>query len=127
MEKKPMKVIVPLDEQAGQSSKVCGHFGSAPFYAVADMDANTIEIIPNASNHHDHGSCTPAGFFSGLGISVLLCNGIGAGAAAKLQSMGIAVYMAEMAPTLEETLRRFNSGVLKKVTPQQACQGHGCH
>lgn len=126
-EKKPMKVIVPLDKQAGLTSKVCGHFGSAPFYAVADMDANTFEIIPNSSNHHDHGSCTPAGFFSGLGISALLCNGIGAGAAAKLQSMGIAVYRAEMAPTLEESLRRFSTGILKKMTPQQTCQGHGCH
>lgn len=122
-----MKVIVPLDEQAGQNSKVCAHFGSAPFYAVADTEADTIEIIPNASIHHDHDQCTPAVFFSGLGINVLLCNGIGAGAVAKLQAMGIDVYMSEMAPTLEEALKRFSSGILRKITPQQTCQGHSCH
>jgi len=115
---------VPLDEQAGQNSKVCAHFGSAPFYAVADTEADTIEIIPNASIHHDHDQCTPAVFFSGLGINVLLCNGIGAGAVAKLQAMGIDVYMS---PTLEEALKRFSSGILRKITPQQTCQGHSCH
>ncbi|NTX00042.1 MAG: hypothetical protein HGB35_09000, partial [Geobacteraceae bacterium] len=104
-----MTVIVPFDEQAGQSSKVCDHFGSAPFYAIADIEAGMLEIIPNESMHHDHGQCTPASFFSGLGIDVLLCNGIGGGAVAKLQAMGIDVYMAAMAPTLEEALRRFNS------------------
>ncbi|MBZ4218840.1 MAG: NifB/NifX family molybdenum-iron cluster-binding protein [Chlorobium sp.] len=122
-----MKIIVPLTEQAGQKSRVSDHFGSAPFFAVADTDKDSIEIIPNASMHHDHGQCTPADFFLQLGINVLLCNGIGAGAIAKLQMMGIDVYMAEQSPTLEEALQRFSNGVLTKATARQACQGHGCH
>jgi predicted Fe-Mo cluster-binding NifX family protein len=77
--------------------------------------------------HHDHGQCTPADFFSQLGIDVVLCNGIGAGAIARLQMMGIDVYMAELSQTLEEALTRFSSGLLAKVTSQQACQGHSCH
>ncbi|ACF43589.1 NifB/NifX family molybdenum-iron cluster-binding protein [Pelodictyon phaeoclathratiforme] len=122
-----MKVIIPLIEQADLNSKLSEHFGSAPFFAVADMEKNSIEIIPNASMHHDHGQCTPADFFSQHGIDVVLCNGIGAGAIARLQMMGIDVYMAELSKTLQEALTRFSNGLLAKVTPQQACQGHGCH
>ncbi len=122
-----MKIIVPLHEQAGMHSIVSEHFGSAPFFAVADTEANSVEFIPNASMHHDHGQCTPADFFSQLGINVVLCKGIGAGAIAKLQRMGIEVYMAEQSPTLEEALLRFNNKTLTKATTLHACQGHGCH
>jgi predicted Fe-Mo cluster-binding NifX family protein len=122
-----MKVIIPLDEQAGQNSRMSEHFGSAPFYAVADTEDASIEIIPNASMHHDHGQCTPVNFFSELGIKVLLCNGIGAGAVAKLQMIGIDVYSAAMSATLEEALTRFSHGSLTKLTSQHVCQGHGCH
>ncbi len=122
-----MKIIVPLEEQAGEQSKVCAHFGSAPFYAVADAEAGTFEIIINTSMHHQHGQCTPADYFAELGVGALICIGIGAGAIAKLRMMGIEVYMASMATNLEEVLTQFTLGTLEKVTPQHACQGHGCH
>jgi predicted Fe-Mo cluster-binding NifX family protein len=122
-----MNVIVPLDEQAGQNSRMSEHFGSAPFYAIADTVTGSFEIIPNTSMHHDHGQCTPVNFFSELKINVLLCNGIGAGAVAKLQMIGIEVYSAAMAETLEEALTRYNNGSLKQINSQHACQGHGCH
>ena len=122
-----MKIIVPLEEQSGVQSKVCAHFGSAPFYAVADTEAGSFEIIINTSMHHDHGQCTPADYFAELGVSALICIGIGAGAIAKLRMMGIEVYMASMGANLEEVLAAFSHGTLTKVTPQHACQGHGCH
>ena len=122
-----MKVIVPLDEQAGKTSRMSEHFGSAPFYAVADTEAGSFEIIQNTSIHHDHGQCTPADFFAEQGINVLLCKGIGAGAIAKLQMMGIEVYMATMASTLGDALSQFSLGILPKLTPQHACHGHDCH
>ncbi len=123
-----MKVIIPLNENdGGQKSKVSDHFGSAPFFGTADTETNSFEIIANASMHHDHGQCTPADFFSQLGIGAVVCNGIGAGAVAKLQMMGIDVYMALQSQTFEEALRCFNDGLLAKVTSRQTCQGHGCH
>ena len=122
-----MKVIVPLNDQMGNTSTICDHFGSAPYYAVADMEVGSFEIIVNTSMHHDHGQCTPADFFSELGVSALICIGIGAGAIAKLRMLGIDVFMASKATTLGEALTQFSLGALKKVTPQQACQGHGCH
>ena len=127
MKNKEMKVIVPLDEQAGQSSKMSEHVGSAPFFAVANTDSDLFEIIVNDCMHNYHGQCNPPDFFSKLGISALLCHDIEAGAVHKLQRMGIAVYMTAIVPTLEEALLLFKRGTLKKVTPQEACQGHTCH
>jgi len=122
-----MKVIVPLDEQAGQSSKISEHVGSAPFYAIADTETDSFEIIANDCVHNYHGQCNPPDFFSKLGISALLCHGIEAGAVHKLQIMGIAVYMTVIVSTLEEALLLFKRGTLKKVTPQEVCEGHACH
>ncbi len=122
-----MKVIVPLDEQAGQSSKISEHFGSAPFYAVADTEVDSLEIIANDCMHHDHGQCNPPDFFSKLGVSALLCHGIETGAVHKLQKMGMTVYITTIVTTLEEALLLFKRGTLKKVTPQEACHGHACH
>ncbi|ACF46572.1 MAG: NifB/NifX family molybdenum-iron cluster-binding protein [Prosthecochloris sp.] len=122
-----MKVITPLDENEGALSKVCEHFGSAPFFAVSDTETGTIEIIVNGDSHHDHGQCTPADAFTGMGVDAVVCNGIGARAAARLQASGIDIYMAGFASTLEDALNRFKGGALKKVGLKQACEGHDCH
>ena len=122
-----MKVIVPLNEKAGQNSKTSEHFGSAPFFAITDTVTGSLEIIANTSMHHNHGKCTPADLFSQLKIDAVLCNGIGAGAVARLQMIGIEVYMAARASTLEEALTLFSKGKLTKVTAQQTCQAHACH
>lgn len=122
-----MKIIVPLDEYNGPGSKVCDHFGSAPFFALVDMVAGEVEIIDNKNMHHDHGACTPADMFTGLGASAMVINGIGARAAAKMQSFGMDIYMAGEATTLIGVIERFGNGLLNKLEAQQTCQGHGCH
>lgn len=122
-----MRVVIPLDESAGRASKVCDHFGSAPFFAVSDTETGAFEITANGDSRHDHGQCTPADVFTGMDVAAVICNGIGARAASRLQMSGIVVYMAGLAPTAEEALKRFSSGALTKVTGQQTCQGHDCH
>jgi predicted Fe-Mo cluster-binding NifX family protein len=122
-----MKIVVPLDERAGLGSKVSDHFGSAPYYAIADTETGAYAVICNETMQHEHGQCMPAGLFKGHGVEAVLCNGIGARASSSLQLQGIEVYMASMASTLGEAVDRFLGGALMKVQPQQACQGHGCH
>lgn len=122
-----MKIIIPLDEQNGLGSRLCEHFGSAPFYGVVETETGKVEIIDNANMQHDHGQCTPADSFAGLGVTAVVLNGIGARAAARLQSLGIDIYMASMAPTLADAIERFGNGSLKKIEARQACEGHGCH
>ena len=122
-----MKIIIPLDEYSGPGSQVCDHFGSAPFFATVDMVAGEVRIIDNQNAHHDHGQCTPADSFADMGASAIVVKGIGARAAAKVQSLGLEVYVAGSARTLADVIEQFGSGILKKLDAQQACQGHGCH
>lgn len=122
-----MKIIIPLDENNGLASKVCEHFGSAPFFAVVQSGDGKVEIIGNPNMQHEHGQCTPADAFASTGAEAVVVNGIGARAAARLQSLGVDIYMAALAPTLADALERFNSGALQKIGPQAACEGHGCH
>ncbi|HCD35607.1 dinitrogenase iron-molybdenum cofactor biosynthesis protein [Chlorobium phaeovibrioides] len=122
-----MKVVIPLDDNAGEQSVVCEHFGSAPWFAISNTETGEVQITENPNSQHVHGQCTPAEAFIEMGVNAVICNGIGARAAARLQELGIDVFMADMAPTLGVALRRFAGGDLVKVTAEQACQGHDCH
>lgn len=122
-----MKLIIPLDEQEGLDSRLCEHFGSAPFFALVETDTGIFELLDNSSKHHEHGQCTPADSFAEMGVHAVLCNGIGAGAASKLQRLGIEIYMAGLASSLAQALERYGSGSLVKVTQKQVCSGHDCH
>lgn len=122
-----MKAVLPLEENAGMESAMSEHFGSAPFFAVADTLTGTAQIIRNPNSEHVHGQCTPADAFAGMGAEIVICNGIGARAASKMQAQGISVYLADLSPTLGQALKRFMAGELVKVSADQACQGHDCH
>ena len=122
-----MKIIIPLDENNGLGSKVCEHFGSAPFFGVVESESGQVEITGNPNMHHDHGQCTPADAFAETGAGAVIVNGIGARAAARLQSLGIDIYMAAQAWSLADAIESFGNGALQKVGPQTACEGHGCH
>jgi predicted Fe-Mo cluster-binding NifX family protein len=77
--------------------------------------------------HHSHGQCTPADLFSANGIEAVLCNGIGAGAVARLHALGITVYINSKARTFKEAIESFEKETLEKVNIHHACQGHNCH
>ncbi|MBN1928795.1 MAG: NifB/NifX family molybdenum-iron cluster-binding protein [Chlorobiaceae bacterium] len=122
-----MKIIIPLDENDGLGSRVCEHFGSAPFFGVVQSESGQVEIIGNPNMNHEHGQCTPADAFAGTGAGAVIVNGIGARAAERLQSLGIDIYMAAQVETLADAIERFGNGELQKAGAQAACQGHGCH
>ena len=84
-----MKICIPVERNDGMKSQVYGHFGSAPFFAVYDMDVKELEMIENGNSHHEHGMCNPLGALSGKNIGAVVCGGMGAGAVAKLNAAGI--------------------------------------
>ncbi len=119
-----MIIAVPLDNQAGWTSFVCDHFGSAPYFGIVDLETGTVDIISNSNSHHEHGQCSPISALSGREVHVVICNGIGGGAINKLRMMGIDVWHGGQAPTLEEAITRFKAGQLGRMELQHACQGH---
>ncbi len=119
-----MNVCIPVEEDQGLSSRVCSHFGSAPIFMLVDSDTSDCRAIPNTNQHHAYGMCMPLRVLEGEKFDALIVRGIGMGALGKLESAGIAVYMAEHA-TVGETIAALQAGSLKKVRPSMACAGHG--
>lgn len=117
-----MKVCFPVEENKGLDSVVYNHFGSSPMFLRVDTADNSVTLITNSNQHHDHGMCHPLAALDGQEIDALVLGGIGAGALAKLTDAGIAVYRAA-APTIKENLDLIAQ---KKLRPMDAaCGGHG--
>ena len=119
-----MKICIPVEENGGLDSRVCAHFGSAPFFLVVDSDTNECDPIVNDGAHHAHGMCQPLALLEGKDIDAVVVGGIGRGALFKFQAANIGVYMSEHS-TVRETLDSHKAGSLRPVSPEGACAGHG--
>lgn len=117
-----MKVCFPVKENKGIDSIVYNHFGSAPMFVKVDTDTMAVSVLQNSNQHHAHGMCHPLKALDGHEIDAVVLGGIGAGALAKLNAAGIAVYRAA-APTVKENVDLIAQ---KKLRPMDAaCSGHG--
>ncbi len=121
-----MNICVPVENSDGLKSKVYGHFGSAPFFAICGVESGKVELIDNANQHHEHGQCNPLGAIAGKAVSAILVGGIGARALQRLNEGGIKAYRAPQGP-LSQALDMFKKKELPEILPTDACGGHGCH
>jgi predicted Fe-Mo cluster-binding NifX family protein len=122
-----MQICIPVLEDQGLESLVCGHFGSAPAFMVVDMDSGHHEFIQNENQHHAHGMCQPLAVLAGRTVDGIVVGGIGMGALMKLRAAGIDVFRA-VHPTVSETLAALAAGTLQPVGDEHACAGHhGAH
>jgi len=121
-----MNICIPVESNDGMKSKVYGHFGSAPFFAICDIESGKVEFIDNGNQHHEHGQCNPLGAISGKAVSGILVGGIGARALERLNAGGIKVYRAPQGP-LAEAIEMFKKRELPEMLSNDCCQGHGCH
>lgn len=125
-----MKVCVPVSENNGLRSSVYSHFGSAPMFMLVDTDNGAVTPLENGNQHHAHGMCQPLAALAGHPVEVVLVGGIGRGALMKLEAGGIQVYLANEG-TVEQAVQQLKAGLLRRVTVNDACGGHGgghgCH
>jgi predicted Fe-Mo cluster-binding NifX family protein len=120
-----MNLCIPVTEDAGLQSPVCGHFGSAPMFLIVDTETHDCRVIPNLNEHHAHGMCQPLRALAGQDIGGMVVGGIGMGAMSKLQSSGIRVFLAGPAATVQDALAAFLAGTLAEASPATACAHHG--
>jgi predicted Fe-Mo cluster-binding NifX family protein len=119
-----MKICIPVEDNNALDSRVCAHFGSAPFFLIVDTDTAECDSIVNTGAHHAHGMCQPLALLDGKHIDGVVVGGIGRGALFKLQAAGVGVYLSEY-PTVRETVAAYRVGTLRPVTPEHVCAGHG--
>jgi predicted Fe-Mo cluster-binding NifX family protein len=119
-----MKICFPVQHDNGIESSVYNHFGSAPVFVVVDMATNSVASINNRDQHHTHGACNPMKALDDQKVDAIVVGGIGAGALARLNQMGIKVHRAQ-GGTIRENLRLFQAKNLPMFTDQGSCGGHG--
>jgi len=122
-----MKLCFPVRSDEGIESSVNDHFGSTPFFLIVDTDTGEAETVDNDNLHHEHGMCHPLKAIGGQKIDAVVVGGLGVGALQKLNAMGVQVYRAG-ASSVKDNMELFKQGHLAKISPDNACAGHGsCH
>lgn len=119
-----MNICMPVLGDEGLDSRLSGHFGSAPCFAIIDTETRACRVVENANRHHSHGGCHPVAAIAGLGVQGILVGGIGAGALSHLQAAGVRVWRAE-GRTAGAALDAFTAGTPVELTPAAACVHHG--
>ncbi|MGC8766010.1 MAG: NifB/NifX family molybdenum-iron cluster-binding protein [Brevinematia bacterium] len=122
-----MKLAVAVEKDNGLNSRVYGHFGSAPYYAIYDDEACNLEVIRSDNDRRTHGNCQPTTTLSRKGVNAIVCGGMGYRAISGLNEMGIKVYYSPDSITLNEVIEKFKKNELKELSIEDACMGHGHH
>jgi len=118
-----MKVCFPVQKNEGFDSTVYNHFGSAPIFVVVDTDTNGIASISNGDLHHSQGACNPMKSLDNQKVDAIVVGGIGAGALARLNQIGIKVHRSQ-AETIAANMALFTAEKLPVLTLQGCCGGH---
>lgn len=121
-----MRLCIPTGTNEGNQARVFTHFGSAPFFTIHDTETGACEIVQNSNSAHVHGACQPMGALVGHRIDAVICSGMGAGAAQKVNAKGIRIYRADPG-TVETIVEQFKGGKLSEFLMESACIQHDCH
>jgi len=122
-----MKVGFAVQSHEGIERKVYDHFGSAPAFIIVDTEGKEVLKVNNKDLHHAHGACNPVMALDGKSVDAMVVGGIGAGALAKLNALGIKVYEAG-ASTVKENLALLGENKLQELSVYNSCRSHqgGC-
>jgi predicted Fe-Mo cluster-binding NifX family protein len=118
-----MKVCFPVQKDEGIDSTVYNHFGSAPMFVVVDTDTNILATINNRDQHHTHGACNPMKALDDQKVDAIVVGGIGAGALARLNQMGIRVHRSRAA-SIRANMAMFASQGFPALSLEECCGGH---
>jgi predicted Fe-Mo cluster-binding NifX family protein len=121
-----MKLCIPTMTNQGLGAEICGHFGSAPRFALYDQQTQTVEYLANHKAEHEHGECRPMDLLAQRDLGAVLCKGMGKSAIATVERQGIKVF-ATSGATVREAIDEFMSGRLVKLDAETGCKGHACH
>lgn len=117
-----MRLCIPTTEETGLDARLSPHFGSAPFYTVADTASRSLSVLVNDHARHAHGQCEPTRSLTTQGIEAVVCRGLGRRALTGLRELGISVLITE-AHTVGQALKDFDARKLHPLAEEDACGG----
>ena len=113
-----MKLCIPTETNEGKSAAVYEHFGSAPYFTIVDTEKDSVEIINNANQHHEHGMCQPVKALAGKVVNAVVVGGMGGRAVMMLNESGIKTFRA-VPGSVADVIMRYKEGVLEIVLPKK--------
>jgi predicted Fe-Mo cluster-binding NifX family protein len=119
-----MRICIPVTSRNGLSAQLYSHFGSAPFYAIAETDTAQVSIVQNDDCSHRKGQCSPVDHVTSHNIDAVVCHGMGRRAYAALQNAGIDVMLCE-AVTVQGVLAAVRDNAVTAPSEDEMCSGHG--
>ncbi|MBD3160689.1 MAG: diguanylate cyclase [Candidatus Eisenbacteria bacterium] len=119
-----MRIAIPTDDDQGLESRICAHFGSAPYFTLVDTETGDVRVIANRNAHHAHGTCRPMRQLRPERIDALACRGMGRRAQATLADERIDVYLTRDR-LVSEIIASVKAGNAVRMTAADACCGHG--
>lgn len=121
-----MRVCIPTEDDAGIESALSAHFGRAPYLTFVDLDARSVEIVPNEHGDSGHGACDPVTAIRRGGADAVVCLGLGRGAVSALSAAGIPVFLTAESVTAF-ALDALAGGRLEEAGVDAACGGSSDH
>lgn len=122
-----MVICIPTKNENGLNSRVYGHFGSAPFFAIFDSNSNQVQFLDNSNSNHVHGQCNPVGQLKNYNIEAVIVSGMGMNALKQLNNFGIKVYKLNVPVTVSELIKNFNNYLNEELSFEDCCTHHGTH
>lgn len=123
-----MKIAITAETDQGLASPVAQHFGHAPHFVLATVEAgavSTVEVIANPfAEAHEPGQIPT--FIHEQGAEVMISGGMGGRAIAFFNEAGVATATGATG-TVAEALQAYLSGTLPGAAPcaESVAHGHG--
>lgn len=115
-----MKQLIAIPTAGGS---LFPHFGKAPQVTVFDIEGNSIkgkQVL--TAPEHAHGAMPR--FLQGLGVTDVICGGLGAGAVNMLNEMGIDIHGGAPSISVDEVIKLFLDGTI--VYGDSTCHHDAC-
>jgi predicted Fe-Mo cluster-binding NifX family protein len=121
-----MKICIPTVDDRGLDARVAGHFGSAPYFTMVDLDQDGLETVANPACRERQHACHHVGQLTARRIEVLACHGVGRRAFQSLRDAGIRILVSTSG-TVAGVVDDVRSGRARAFREQEACGGRHGH
>lgn len=109
-----MKLLIAVDEDEGENSKLSGHFGHCPYFAIFETSTRNLKIVENKLNHSNQ-NLTPVDQIMKFRPDVVFTLGAGQRAIKLFNEKGIKLKTGNYKIVREvitniDNLKKLNSG-----------------
>lgn len=117
-----MKLCIPSGDDRGLESTAFGHFGSAPFFTMVDVESGGLKVVQNPECHDRHRSCHHVQILAAHDVDAVVCRNIGRRAYDGLRAAGIDVLVPPR-DTVSEIVKTSAAAGLQRLSEGDVCGG----